>query len=217
MTEGSARDDAADAVAPRAPGPGTAGPAAAGSHTAPPDDLPGDGGPADETPVDDARADDTRADDTHRDRAPSDGALSDGVHADGRNSHEAGRDDADHEEAEHDDRQAHDQPTRPAYGHLYGVERSLDSFLPLQDVVFAVDEPFLEALRDFAAHALADMRRLGAGYDHLHFRDVAPVWHESWPDIVLVAPRPPADPAAQQDPQPGPDGAAQGGPATPDR
>ena len=88
----------------------------------------------------------------------------------------------------------HDEPTRPAYGHLYGAERSLDSFLPLQDVVFAVDEAFLEALRDFAAHALEDMRRLGADYDHLHFRDVAASWDESWPDIVLVAPRPPSEP-----------------------
>lgn len=95
----------------------------------------------------------------------------------------------------------HDQPTRPAYGHLYGVERSLDSFLPLQDVVFAVDEAFLEALRDFAAYALADMRRLGDAYDHLHFRDVAQVWHESWPDIILVAPRAPAAPAAQAEPE----------------
>lgn len=128
--------------------------------------------------------------------------------------------DAEHHDAEHRDTgpgaadrdgdHGHDGPTRPAYGHLYGVERSLDSFLPLQDVVFAVDEAFLEALRDFAAHALDDMRRLGAEYDHLHFRDVARVWHESWPDIILVAPRAPADPGAQ----PSADEAAQDPPSS---
>lgn len=87
--------------------------------------------------------------------------------------------------------------TPPAYGHLYGAERSLDSFLPLQDVVLAVDETFLEALRDFAAHALDEMRRQGGDYDHLHFRDVATAWHETWPDIILVAPRPHAEPDVQ--------------------
>lgn len=151
MTEGSARDDASDTVAPGAPGPGTAAPEAAGGEDASPDEAS-----VDDCPVDDAPP----------------GA------------------------AGHDDMPAHGQPTRPAYGHLYGVERSLDSFLPLQDVVLAVDEAFLEALRDFAAHALADMRRQGADYDHLHFRDVARTWHESWPDIILVAPRPPAGPVA---------------------
>lgn len=165
MTEGSARDDVSDTVAPGAPVPGTASPATAGGDGASPDAAS-----MDEDPPDDAHPDAVGHDD---------GARQEDAH-----------DDA------HDDTQGHDQPTRPAYGHLYGVERSLDSFLPLQDVVFAVDEAFLEALRDFAAHALADMRRLGADYDHLHFRDVARTWHESWPDIILVAPRPPAEPVA---------------------
>lgn len=153
-----------------------------------------------------ARDDDSDAVDTRGSTsgaAPSGAAPLDGMPPEGPASeglqHDGDADDLD-ADAQAGREDVHDQPTRPAYGHLYGVERSLDSFLPLQDVVFAVDEAFLEALRDFAAHALEDMRRLGGDYDHLHFRDVAQVWHDSWPDIILVAPRPPAEPAAQPAP-----------------
>lgn len=72
------------------------------------------------------------------------------------------------------------------YGHLYGVEESLETFVELKSVVIEVDEPFLVALRDFAQYALDDMRRLGKDYDHVHFQDKCEVWRESWPDIILI-------------------------------
>lgn len=72
------------------------------------------------------------------------------------------------------------------YGHLYGVEESLETFVELKSVVIEVDEPFLVALRDFAQYALDDMRRLGKDYDHVHFQDKCDVWRESWPDIILI-------------------------------
>ncbi|MES2669595.1 MAG: hypothetical protein V4673_04150 [Pseudomonadota bacterium] len=72
------------------------------------------------------------------------------------------------------------------YGHLYGVEESLETFVELKSVVIEVDEPFLVALRDFAQYALDDMRRLGKEYDHVHFQDKCEVWRESWPDIILI-------------------------------
>lgn len=72
------------------------------------------------------------------------------------------------------------------YGHLHGVEESLETFVELKSVVIEVDEPFLVALRDFAQYALDDMRRLGKEYDHVHFRDKCEVWRESWPDIILI-------------------------------
>lgn len=72
------------------------------------------------------------------------------------------------------------------FGHRKGEEQTAGSAIELEDVVIEVDETFLVALRDFAQVALADMRRLGRSYDHVHFQDKSRLWRESWPDIILI-------------------------------
>ena len=71
------------------------------------------------------------------------------------------------------------------FGHRKGEEQA-DGGIELEDVVIEVDEAFLVALRDFAQDALDDMRRLGAGYDHVHFQDTCPAWKDTWPDIIPI-------------------------------
>jgi hypothetical protein len=76
------------------------------------------------------------------------------------------------------------------YGHRRGEEQTAGSTVELQDGAIEIDEECLVALQGFVQYALDDLRRLGAGYDHVHFQDKCKAWRETWPDIILMRTKP---------------------------
>ncbi|NUO75926.1 MAG: hypothetical protein HOQ32_07920 [Lysobacter sp.] len=67
----------------------------------------------------------------------------------------------------------------------YGCTEASDQAIPLTDVALALTPDAMQEFARFVAHAASEMERLGADYDHLHFKDFSGAWQEHWADIQL--------------------------------
>jgi hypothetical protein len=56
----------------------------------------------------------------------------------------------------------------------------------LSSVAIALTPEAMDTFARFVAHAAAEMKRLGAAYDHVHFMDFCKGWDPAWPDIQLT-------------------------------
>lgn len=67
----------------------------------------------------------------------------------------------------------------------YGYTEASDKIIPLTDVALALTPDAMREFARFVAYAASEMERLGADYDHVHFKDFSDAWQERWPDIQL--------------------------------
>ena len=67
----------------------------------------------------------------------------------------------------------------------FGFTDTSNQAIPLTDLALAMTPEEMQEFACFFAHAASEMDRLGASYDHMHFKDFSDAWQESWPDIQL--------------------------------
>ena len=67
----------------------------------------------------------------------------------------------------------------------YGFPQHSDEAIRLSELSLALSPEAMRSFAAFVAAAAAEMERLGADYDHVHWQD-QPDWDPSWPDIQLT-------------------------------
>jgi hypothetical protein len=50
-------------------------------------------------------------------------------------------------------------------------------------IAIALSPEAMEKFASFVMHAASEMKRMGTGYDRIHFTDFCKDWDPAWPDI----------------------------------
>ena len=71
------------------------------------------------------------------------------------------------------------------YGEAAEVQKH-EGFTEMSSIAISLLPEAMEKFASFVMHAASEMKRLGTGYDHIHFRDFCKDWDAAWPDIQLT-------------------------------
>lgn len=71
------------------------------------------------------------------------------------------------------------------YGEAAEVQKQ-EGFTEMSSIAIALSPEAMENFASFVMHAAAEMKRMGTGYDHVHFMDFCKEWDSAWPDIQLT-------------------------------
>ena len=71
------------------------------------------------------------------------------------------------------------------YGELAEIQKS-DDFIEMSNIALALSPEAMEKFARFVMYAASEMKRLGASYDHIHFKDFSQDWDATWPDVQLA-------------------------------
>lgn len=71
------------------------------------------------------------------------------------------------------------------YGEVAEVQKH-PGFTEMSSIAISLSPEAMEKFASFVIHAASEMRRMGTGYDHIHFMDFCKDWDPAWPDIQLT-------------------------------
>ncbi|VXB62430.1 hypothetical protein [Massilia sp. 9I] len=71
------------------------------------------------------------------------------------------------------------------YGEAAEVQKHMD-FMEMSSIAISLSPEAMETFASFVMHAASEMKRIGPGYDHVHFMDFCKDWDPAWPDIQLT-------------------------------
>lgn len=61
-----------------------------------------------------------------------------------------------------------------------------EGFTEMANIAIALSPEAMEKFARFVMHAASGMKRMGTGYDHMHFMDFCKDRDPAWPDIQLT-------------------------------
>jgi len=71
------------------------------------------------------------------------------------------------------------------YGQMAEVQQH-EGFMEMSSIAISLSPEAMEKFALFVMHAASEMKRVGAGYDHIHLMDFCDDWDAAWPDVQLT-------------------------------
>ena len=71
------------------------------------------------------------------------------------------------------------------YGEVAEIQKH-EGFTEMASIAISLSPEAMEKFASFVVHAASEMKRMGTGYDHIHFMDFCKYWDAGWPDVQLT-------------------------------